>query len=227
MSRSRSVAAPKRRARPARGRRSNSPIRVTPMARKVCSRATSQAVHAIGRLANCPGNMPRSSMCGGAPPGAVPRANQSAAKVVGAVALWTGSWSRRQQASIAACKRTTGPNSCKLPLISSSRALGGSILTNEVNRCACRQRRRIPASPCSSANCGNIAAYHSCFERVQPAVCGVGGSAPAFQGVTGARSGAGGVSFANRSAVCDAALDFKDHRTGYLDPPDRVGRLAP
>src|SRR6202040_2694071 len=123
-----------------------------------------------------------------------PRASQSAAKVDGAVALWAGSSSRRQQASMSACKRSRGPNSFRLPLISSNKALGSSMLTNEVNRCACRQRRCSTAEECSTlTSSGNTAAYQSCFERTRPAVCGVGGTPPAFNTRGAERCARGGV----------------------------------
>ena len=63
----------------------------------------------------------------------------------------------------AAHKCSNEPNSRRLPLISSSNALGGSTLTNDVNRCAYRaQRCRTWADRCSADSCGNTAAYQSC-----------------------------------------------------------------
>src|SRR5271154_1319747 len=106
--------------------------------------------------------------------GSPARANHNAAKVEGAVALRTGSDSRRQHASMSACSCSNEPNNLTLPLISSNKALGGSMLTKEVNCSACRQ------SLCSTAgslcaNSGNTAAYHSCLERGRTLDCALGG----------------------------------------------------
>jgi len=115
-----------------------------------------------------------------------------------------------------ACKRSRGPNSRKLPLISNNSALGGSMLTNEVNRCAYKQRRCSTAAACSMpANSGNTTAYHSCRERTWPAACGVGGMPPAFNALSAslcaelsANAGAGAGTGAGASAG-DAASAAK------------------
>ena len=153
-----------RRARPARGRRISSPKCVTPMARKVCNRSTSQAVHAMGTFARwLAQQFDDLRFASGAPA----RASHSAARVEGAVALRAGSASRRQHASMSACSRCREPNNFTLPLISSNNALGGSMLTKEVNDCACIQSFcSATASGSVCAMSGNTAAYHSCFADV-------------------------------------------------------------
>src|SRR6202041_198264 len=99
------------------------------------------------------------------------------------------------------CKR--GPNSFRLPLISSMSALGGSMLTNEVNCCACMHRRCSKAAECSLTNCGNTAAYQNCFERGRPAGCSGVGTPGCHD-----PAGAGDAFSANKSAVRDAARGF-------------------
>ncbi len=135
------------------------------------------------------------------------------------MALNTGSASRRQHASMSACSCSSEPNNFTLPLISSNKALGGSMLTKEVNCSACRQ------SLCSTAgslcaNSGNTAAYHSCLERGRAFACalGGGGSTDTGSAVSGRLAAA-----ANKSAVRDfAERNFKDHP----DPRGRAGRLV-
>ena len=118
------------------------------------------------------------------------------------------------------------PNSFKLPLISSSNAFGGSMLTNEVNCCACKQRRcrrRRRAAPIP----GNTTAYHSCFESQAAGALYSGRIAP------GPRSGSApvadaGASSAKRSAVRAAsALSKGLDGTGPAALHLEQGRLMP
>ncbi len=124
--------------RPARGRRSNSPMRVTPMARKVCNRSISQAVQAMGSPARWPGSSPRSSMMyGAAPAGCRTRRARAATAPPKSTGPWRCTPAAQAGANRHRCRhaiRSSEPNSFKLPLISNNKALGGSMLTKEVNR---------------------------------------------------------------------------------------------
>ncbi len=115
----------------------------------------------MGNSASAPARKPGSSMRARLPA----RANHSAARVDGAVALRARSFSRLQAASMPACNISSEPNSFTLPLISSNKALGSSMLTNEVNvlrvhaEALQRSGRRS-----ASVSSGNTTAYHKCFE---------------------------------------------------------------
>jgi hypothetical protein len=115
--------------------------------------------------------------------------------------------------------------------------LGGSMLTKEVNVCACRQ------SCCSKAEdsrtiSGNTAAYQSCLGEGWLRVCGAtvrrspdmgAGDATGMDAGeasgrhTGERFSAGRYSAANKSAVRDFA---ERNFTGHQDLPGRADRLA-
>src|ERR1700683_2811644 len=123
---------------------------------------------------------------------------------------------------MSACSCGSEPNNFTLPLISSNKALGGSMLTKEVKVCACRQSFRSGAAKDSScAIAGNTAAYHSCFGRCRLRAGGAdAGGARTTGEETGERRGRAS---ANKSAVRDFA---ERNFTGHQDPPGRAGRPA-
>ena len=170
---------------PARGNRISSPIRPTPMVRSVESCKPSQQVQATGSFASRPASKPGSSMSAFWPA----RANQSAAKVEGAVELCARSFSALHAASMSACSAASDPKSFTLPLISKSSALGGSMLTHGVNRCACRHRRsRLAFMPSGPPSAGNTTAYHRCLGRERAGSCwGGGGGETAADGAAEGR----------------------------------------
>ncbi len=79
---------------------------------------------------------------------------------------------------MSACSRGSEPNNFTLPLISSSKALGGSMLTKEVNVCACRQSCCSKTAEDSRAISGKTAAYQSCRGSAAGCACAVGSAVP-------------------------------------------------
>ncbi len=151
-----SCAAPKRRANPARGKRSTAPMVRTPMRFRRASVSGGQRRAASGKGASCPVSCAKSVTASALPA----RAATRAASGVGANASTGRSGSCRHSWMSSARKPSTPANRCRLPLTSSSTPSGGARLTRGVNlsaaQASCESARGSMPGRCRAAHSSGV-----------------------------------------------------------------------